>query len=913
MRAAKNVLARRRAWLGVAVLGAVAYSLALAGGPLGRTSLNAERSGNKQSRETSVTPQRNGTTSLAKLEPLSASQTSAPFLPAGNPSRVTAGSIPATGLGVIATVYVDWRDDEGTRLRQAGKLIGPMPGPGEMGGVATGGNCNIVSCTNTSKEPVGPCPGECSFAVHCDDANPCTVDSCDFITGSAPCTGSCAHDPVPNHTAGGCDDDVFCNGLTTCEGSKCQPGSARNEDSPCIAHSYCQTPGTCNLVSLTCLTGNIGADCTVDDDCAVPGTGSCSGGVCTPGLTPLCCQAVDDLQTCSEFFAKCSDESSNAGTVCTSNAGCPKGKCERCQPSCTQNSDCADGRKCNGDETCERTCVGGPTPGIVCTIDANCNVGGSGGLCLGQCQPGLNPCGADARCAEKKCGTITPMAYCLSDADCPAGSPCVDIFTPPAVLCFLGRCCDPAQDDANSCSLNKLATCKNTANSLWYMDDDGEQLSTDPCGGYNPADATRDPFGCPKYSWGLTQHVKETPPIYPVRVGPISDSQVCVPAPGGPGGACPKKCSGLPANTICTGTGQGTCPSGQTCDFNFDPAGRLYQLGDDYKVPNSSYLELEVVRFVLDVVNLSRLSLDVYDKDGKFVEDMNVGFQTDLTVGPGIVVLIFRAPLTIPPEGWIVLRTAERFIPNSKAFWLSTTTTAGGAGTNYPNALWINGYPGLASTVNNNFLEMCVGGPKANQACVTDADCPGSTCGAAPGILAFELAGDKVAPPVGACCEPVAGECEDGVVSWVCVDQGKTYNGDGTLCASCNGGTNAGQNCRTCSNDALTFCGEDLDCPTGGNCQVDNSKCPSTEYTCSTGNTDITECNVCSNKKCTGARVCSNKKCSGLPDNTVCTGTGQGTCPLGQTCNFIPCSADATCTPTGGTCPAVVTVCTGTG
>jgi len=72
-------------------------------------------------------------------------------------------------------------------------------------------------------------------------------------------------------------------------------------------------------------------------------------------------------------------------------------------------------------------------------------------------------------------------------------------------------------------------------------------------------------------------------------------------------------------------------------------------------------------------------------------------------------------------------------------------------------------------------------------------------------------------------------------------------------------------------------------------------------------------CRVCSNKTCTGNRVCSNKKCSGYPINTVCTGTDQGTCPAGQTCNFINCTNNTPCTPVGGgTCPAAVSVCTGT-
>ncbi|MFH1110664.1 MAG: hypothetical protein V1790_15920, partial [Planctomycetota bacterium] len=877
--------------LGVAVL-ALGLSLKLEGAPSApRPAQPGDKATTDVARETTPT----------RVEPLFAGQTPT-AVPAGNSSRVTAGSIPATGLGVIATVYVDWRDDEGTRLRQAGKLIGPMPYPGDQAGGVADGGWYPHGCAVTD-----PGPGKCSFAVDCDDNDLCTADRCDFVFGSAACTGRCVNDPIANNSSGGCDDGLFCNGRETCRGAKCTVFTAPNVvNQPCDSHASCGEDGTCNMTDHVCTApaGRIGDACGKNEDCNVAGRcllgptpgapcdsdatcgggtctvlGYCGPGTCANGIPAICCDEPLDPTVCADQFPRCDETSVRPGIGCAADPGiCKDGLCERCQPSCNVDADCADGVICNGVETCLRTCVGGTDNGKLCPPSA-C----PGGSCLGQCRPGLNPCGTGARCAEKKCGDEAPPIYCLSDRDCPRGVTCNDLTVPPPPLCFFGRCCDPDSPDA--CSILKLAVCKADANSLWYMDDDGEQQSIDPCGGWNPTDLLKDPFGCPKYSSGIVQHVKETPPIYPVRVGPISDSRVCAPAPGGPGGACP-------------------VPFG---------AGLLYALGDDYKVPNSSYLQLEVVRFVFNVVNTSRLSLDVYDKSGNFVEDVNVGFQSDLTVAEGIVVVIFRAPLTIPPEGWIVLRVSERFIPNSRAFWLSTTTTAGIVGTNYPNALWINGYPGLASTVSNNFLQMCVGGPRANQACVTDADCLGGTCGTAPGILAFELSGDKVTPPIGACCDSDTGECVDGVESWVCVDQGMVYHGDGTLCGHCTGGPNTGQNCRTCSNATSTFCGEDADCPTGGHCQVDNSKCPSTEYTCSTGNTNITECNVCSKKKCTGARVCSNKQCSGLPANTVCTGTGQGTCPLGQTCNFIPCSADATCTPTGGTCPAVVTVCTGTG
>jgi len=47
--------------------------------------------------------------------------------------------------------------------------------------------------------------------------------------------------------------------------------------------------------------------------------------------------------------------------------------------------------------------------------------------------------------------------------------------------------------------------------------------------------------------------------------------------------------------------------------------------------------------------------------------------------------------------------------------------------------------------------------------------------------------------------------------------------------------------------------------------------------------------------ECFASEVCTIKQCSGAPANTACTGTGQGTCPGGQTCNFINCVVDTDC------------------
>jgi len=55
---------------------------------------------------------------------------------------------------------------------------------------------------------------------------------------------------------------------------------------------------------------------------------------------------------------------------------------------------------------------------------------------------------------------------------------------------------------------------------------------------------------------------------------------------------------------------------------------------------------------------------------------------------------------------------------------------------------------------------------------------------------------------------------------------------------------------------------------------------------------------------------CTVKKCSGAPANTTCTGTGQGSCPSDQVCNFVNCFTDAECTAvSAGTCDHTSVTC----
>ncbi|MCH7631865.1 MAG: hypothetical protein IIB59_01525, partial [Planctomycetes bacterium] len=215
-------------------------------------------------------------------------------------TQVRFGQLPGGGFKTIYAGSVDYRDDEGTRLRAAGLLKGPLP-------------FLFDSAVATA--------GACTFDIQCDDGDPCTIDNCNFPPGAAPGSGKCentvaqdgsdgAHgddDCEAGLLCGGCDDGLACNGLETCQGGSCvAPGSAG--------------PATC----------------CGDPDPEGPGERICS----------------DDLP-------RCNDDSANAGDACETDGDCPAadpskdGECDICQRVCAGDGDCDDGKKCNGDETCD--------------------------------------------------------------------------------------------------------------------------------------------------------------------------------------------------------------------------------------------------------------------------------------------------------------------------------------------------------------------------------------------------------------------------------------------------------------------------------------------------------------------------------------------------------------------------------
>ena len=257
-------------------------------------------------------------------------------------------NLPNGDLPVMPVIRVDYRDDEGTRMREAGLLNGPLPLPKyELGSVAAGG-CGA---------------GGCSFNFECDDGNPCTQDACSLQAGQPAGTGSCTCTVVPDGLDGslgnatceanfgllclGCDDGLFCNGVETCQGGACADGP-----DPCtgiqacsetldLCHDACTSNAECiNLNASTALHCNGSETCDIPNGVCIAGTNPCGTGAncgerrCTllPGNPPTCITNED----CAGGGGTCTV----VGPICFPGRCCLPGTAG--EPACARRVKCDD-------------------------------------------------------------------------------------------------------------------------------------------------------------------------------------------------------------------------------------------------------------------------------------------------------------------------------------------------------------------------------------------------------------------------------------------------------------------------------------------------------------------------------------------------------------------------------------------
>jgi len=383
-----------------------------------------------------------------------------------------AGRVDMDNLPIAETIVVNYLDDEATRMRERGELVGPWR-PKLQGGIATGG---------------------CSFDIDCDDCDPCTKDSCDIAAGDAAGTGKCINLRYANGQGeAGCSDGVFCNGIETCQAVCADDGVT-----PCNNDGECTT-GVCGAP--VCEAPGTGTGTPSDLNYAVNNDGTCVRGACQGGLdhgdvcqfgaghendcrNGLCLTAIcDEYQnrcTAPCTVTTCTDTSPNAGAVCTSDAECGTGG--SCQ---TQAQMCDNGSACDGEETCNGT----------------------------YCEPGTLFCGPNTLllCVDRTCTSLLPNGEakaCVNDDDCTGlgfcASPGEAGYGRPK--CPYGRCCTP------DTSVPPVFTCSKTTQPK--CQDPGESWAP------IPQDELQDACpACPNYGSGIA-------PIgdFNVVIGPASNS-----------------------------------------------------------------------------------------------------------------------------------------------------------------------------------------------------------------------------------------------------------------------------------------------------------------------------------------------------------------------------------------------------
>ncbi len=316
---------------------------------------------------------------------------------------------------------------------------GPDPDGDLYCGVAD--NCPSVANPNqldSDGDGVGDVCECLDAATRCDDANPCTSDSCTATTGA------CAHAPVGGNPS--CDDGDLCTTADRCQGGQCL-GDPRDcdDDLVCTADT-CDPELGCQHTARDGQSCDDGDLCTSDD--------RCQGASCAGVLV-----ACDDGNPCTQ-------------EACSSTTGCVV-------TGLLDGGGCDDGDACTGGDLCVGAeCTGEPIAcddDDPCTADSCSPATGCVHTPLGPevvCDDGLR-CTEDDRCAAGLCGG--------SPLSCDDGNPCTTDRCDPTLGCVSTALADDLScDDGNACTTAdrcRAGACVGDG----LVCDDGDPCTVDGC------------------------------------------------------------------------------------------------------------------------------------------------------------------------------------------------------------------------------------------------------------------------------------------------------------------------------------------------------------------------------------------------------------------------------------------------
>jgi hypothetical protein len=339
------------------------------------------------------------------------------------------------------------------------------------------------ACTDTDTCFGGVCiSGE---TTTCDDANPCTEDDCDTLSG-------CVFLPEPGKS---CDDSDACTVDGQCSATGvCLPQSNLecNDENPC-------TDDVCSALQGCTFTAN---EATCDDDEPCTKEDTCVQGLCT-GEDDSC----DDNDVCTidsclsgegcehtPFQGPCDD-----ADPCTKDDSCVDGLCQGIDDTCDDDNGCTLDL-CHPFNGCQSTALLGTQcdDGDACTLLDICND-------LAACQPGDPPnCDDDTPCTTDSCDATqgclnVPVVASCSDGDaCTESDECIDgacvgieVYCEDSNLCTTDNCIQDVGcvfasntlncDDGDPCSLNDTCV-SGTCLGLTDSCDDDNPCTTETCG-----------------------------------------------------------------------------------------------------------------------------------------------------------------------------------------------------------------------------------------------------------------------------------------------------------------------------------------------------------------------------------------------------------------------------------------------
>ena len=406
-----------------------------------------------------------------------------------------AGVCPCTDKSVDLALWTpcqasnQWGDCAGKRVCTEEGLSpcdAPLPMPEDCNGLDD--DCDAL--VDEPEEVDG------NYASLCDDANPCTKDTCSGQDG-------CSHELLSGNE---CMDGDVCTTADHCEDGQCVGSPVICDDKNDCTDDLCTEEGGCEYLpnALPCDDAD---PCTVSDLCK---QGECHGfAVDCDCLEDEDCAALDDGDACNGTLVCNTDKlpyqcvvKPESTVECPVPEGpeaiCLKAACDPSDGGCSLVPDhegyaCGTGDKCSVGATCVAgSCIGGfllncedvnPCTEDSCDPSDGCqhqpkdgscsddNICTSGDLCAdGQCVPGEplvcddgNPCTADSCDVQAGCihtPTLAPGESCCGEpSDCPpdySNPPVCDVQSTcqgsaKTAICINNQCGSTVTEDDSAC------------------------------------------------------------------------------------------------------------------------------------------------------------------------------------------------------------------------------------------------------------------------------------------------------------------------------------------------------------------------------------------------------------------------------------------------------------------------------